>query len=144
MAEYQATDDDLPDNFWEGVTKDDPLTQSSENARRAAVLFHYPEIRVPASQQRRREAAIRSEREFSLTERKVYVKISKKLQMWDWLQHLFEPDTIVKIENANELRFLTATYARFYRYTPFAVKWVTRKQYEWLRHIACQYLKVPE
>ena len=98
---------------------------------------------MPKRQQQRREAVNRSEREVSLEDKKVYVKIAKKLQMWSWLRGMFEPDTIVKVRRQRELIFLTQLYAKFYRYTPYKVKWITRKQYDWLKWIACQYLKVP-
>lgn len=146
---YVATDDDLPDIFWqESKRLDLPVNNCmSEKSHAVAVLLHYPEIRISKSQQRRRAAALRSEREFSLTERKVFVKLSKKCQMWDWLKTLFDGNTIGQIrakQGDKTVSFLTQLYAKFYRYTPYKIKWITEKQYQWTKHIACQYIKVPE
>jgi len=149
MTDYIATDDDLPLIFWH--EPESPRTDDSggagtlkERNRAAGVILHYPEIKIPRRQQQRREAAIRSERKVSLQDRKVFIKLSKKLQMWDWLCSLLESDTIVKIHNQKELAFVTQLYAKFFRYQPHKLKWVTRKQYNWLKYIACQYLKVVE
>lgn len=146
---YHATDDDLPDIFWpEGQA---PARQSSPLSAEAQAVtklqLTYPEIRVSRSQQKRREAAIRSESEVSLVEKRVFVKVSKKMQMWSWLRAIFEPDVIgqVRAENSDRVMdFLTKMYAKFYRYSPHKVKWVTLKQYDWLKHLAAQYVKVPK
>lgn len=149
MSEYIASDDDLPELFF--LSKDEKIVtkerETTAATRAAAVLAHYPEIRVKPGQRRRQEAALRSEREISVgKEKKEFIKIGKKCQMWDWLCALFERETIgqVRAENSDAvMKFLSELYAKFYRYTPHGVKWVTRKQYDWLKHIACQYLKVP-
>ena len=144
MTDYTATDDDLPAIFWQKrKARKDVVGTMTQAERAAAVSLHYPAIKVSRRQQQRREAALRSEREVSLQDRKVFIKLSKKLQMWDWLCGLLEPDTIVKIQNRQELTFVTQLYAKFFRYQPNKLKWVTRKQYDWLKYIACQYLKVP-
>ncbi len=149
-SSYVATDEDLPEIFWQNgkVPMPDGQQTGSPDAavRSAAVMLHYPEIRIKASQRNRREAALRSEREVSLEDKKVFVKLSKKVQMWDWLRGLFEADTIGQVHAENSdavMDFLTRMYAKFYRYSPYKCKWVTRKQYDWLQHIACHYLKVP-
>ncbi len=151
MNDYLANDDDLPELFFlptASAGKNSGVAARDDAVRSAAVLAHYPEIRVKARQQQRRDAANRSERDIQIgnKDRKVFVKIGKKCQMWDWLRGLFEKDTIgqVRAENSDAvMQFLTQLYAKFYRYSPHGVKWVTRKQYDWLRHIACQYLRVP-
>ena len=144
MTDYTATDDDLPAIFWQkpkaGKDEAGAMTQAE---RAVAVSLHYPAIKVSRRQQQRCEAALRSEREVSLQDRKVFIKLSKKLQMWDWLCGLLEPETIIRIQNRQELTFVTQLYAKFFRYQPNKLKWVTRKQYDWLKYIACQYLKVP-
>jgi hypothetical protein len=148
MSQYIATDDDLPDIFWpEGEA---PVRQNSALsetvAEKVKLQLFYPEIRISASAQRRREAAIRSEREISLEDRKVYIKLGKKVQMWSWLRMLFEPGTIgqVRAENSDRvMEFLSRLYAKFYHYSPQKVKWITRKQYDWLENIASKYMKVP-
>lgn len=150
MNDYIANDEDLPEIFFRkpnAASGDSNWRAVSQTARSTAVQLHYPEIRVSKSQQRRRAAALRYEHEVSLQDRKVYVKLSKKLQMWSWLTNLFEAETITHIgeeQGPRVLSFLTQMYAKFYRYTPYKCKWVTAKQYEWLKHIACQYLKVPK
>lgn len=151
MSDYIATDDDLPELFFlpagDHGKSSVAARDVSSAARAAAVMAHYPEIRVKPGQRRRQEAAIRSEREISVgKDKKVFIKLGKKCQMWDWLRGLFDAETIgqVRAENSDQvMRFLSELYAKFYRYTPEGAKWVTRKQYDWLRHIACQYLKVP-
>lgn len=148
-SKYIATDDDLPDIFWpEGeAPKRSGTALSAEAQAQTKLQLFYPEIRIPAAQQRRREAAIRSEREISLEDKTVYVKLAKKVQMWSWLRALFSPDVIpqVRAENSDRVMdFLTRLYAKFYRYSPHNVKWITLKQYEWLKHIAAQYVKTPE
>jgi hypothetical protein len=152
MSDYIATDDDLPDLFFlpagdQGKGSVEARRESGA-ARAAAVLAHYPEIRIKARRRQRQEAAIKSEREISLggNDKKVFIKLGKKCQMWDWLRGLFEAEIIgqIRAENGDAvLKFLSEMYAKFYRYSPQGVKWVTRKQYDWLQHIACQYLKVP-
>ena len=145
MIDYIATDNDLPEIFWQKPeAQKDKVRTMTQAERAAAVSLHYPAIKVSRRQQQRREAALRSEHEVSLQDRKVFIKLSKKLQMWDWLCGLLEPDTIVKIHNQKELAFVTQLYAKFFRYQPHKLKWVTRKQYNWLKYIACQYLKVVE
>ena len=152
MSDYIPTDDDLPELFFLPANSSGSSGVEARSvsgaARSAAVLAHYPEIRVKARQQQRREAANRSEREISIgsKDRKVFIKLGKKCQMWDWLRGLFEKEIIgqVRAENSDAVMdFLSKLYAKFYRYTPYGVKWITRKQYDWLRYIACQYLKVP-
>lgn len=152
MSDYVATDDDLSELFFlpagdRGRSSAETRRESSA-ARAAQVMAHYPEIRIKARQRQRQEAAIRSEREIQIggKDKKVYIKIGKKCQMWDWLRGLFDAEIIgqVRAENSDAvMKFLSELYAKFYRYTPHGIKWVTRKQYDWLRHIACQYLKVP-
>ncbi len=148
MTDYIATDDDLPSIFWRepespGTDEDHGAKPLKERSRAVAVSVHYPEIKIPRRVQQRRDAALRAEREVSLHERKIFIKLSKKLQMWDWLCSMLEPDVVVKIRNQAELGFVTQLYAKFFRYTPYKLKWVTRKQYDWLKYIASQYLKVP-
>jgi hypothetical protein len=146
--EYIATDDDLPDNMWPEGERPACKAQamSAETAAVTKLNLFYPEIRVPRSTQRRRAAAERSERSICFEERKVFVKLAKKIQMWSWLRALFEPEIIgqVRAENSDKVMdFLTRMYAKFYHYSPHKVKWVTHKQYDWLQHLAAQYIKVP-
>src|SRR6266566_9655294 len=111
MNDYSATDDDLPEVFWPGGDKPpDSKSLAEASVRAAAIMLHYPEIRIKASQQKRREASLRSEREVSLNDKKVFIKLSKKIQMWDWLRGLFEADIIgqVRAENSDAVMdFLT-------------------------------------
>jgi SAS complex subunit 4-like protein len=143
IDEYQATDDDLPDIFFtDGRGRHVPESQGIDPRKRAeiAVQLHYPAI--SAKQKRREERAMkRHERETAegIQDRKVYVKLSRKLQMYDWLRGL---EVSFPIMQARERDFCEKLLAQFRKYTPYSVKWITRKQYDWLHQISATYLLV--
>ncbi len=143
--DYHATDDDLPDIFRvpsDGNSGCPNPDNESSIARVAAVQLHYPEIRLKKDQRRADRIMRRHEREgIQLQDRKQYIKLGKKLQMFDWLSVL---EISFPIMRDIERNFCEQLLAKFRQYTPYAVKWVTRKQYDWLLQISAQYLPVPK
>lgn len=137
---YQATDDDLPEYLFNDRALPEPPKIDPRKRAEVAVLAHYPEIR--AKRLRKQEQALRKAQseEVQLQEKKVFVKLSKKLQMWDWLLSLEKTCPIMR---QAEAVYITQMLEKFRRYTPYGVKWITKKQYEWLKFISVSYLRIP-
>jgi len=137
---YQATDDDLPEYLFNDRALPEPPKIDPRKRAEAAVLAHYPEIR--AKQLKKEEQALRKAQSegVQLQEKKVYVKLSKKLQMWDWLLSLERTCPIMRKPEAD---YIVQMLAKFRKYTPYGVKWITKKQYEWLKFISVSYLRIP-
>ena len=137
---YEATDDDLPDFFYDATkvperSKVDPLKRAE-----IAVQAHYPAIH---EKQRKREERLlrRAKREGNgLRDKKIYVKQAKKLQMWDWLLSLQTGQKFY----GKEAIFCTELYDKFKKYTPYHVKWITENQFQFLKSIAAKYLRIPK
>ncbi len=139
---YIATDDDLPPNMWPGFVESQNKPSTDEQKRReAAVALHYPEIRVK-QEARRAERIMRANRRSEQQgDRKVYLKLAKKCQMFDWLSGL---KVAFPIMRPQERQFCESLLKKFMKYSPARAKWITRAQYDWLKWIASQYLMVPK
>jgi hypothetical protein len=147
---YHATDDDLPDILREDTPRSAPVPPREDLQRAVAAQVHFPASAPLTRKQQRDLDRDRSESQRDpLGKRKQYVKLGKKVQMYDWLRWLEE----YNMSGSGESQFPTMTnwehefceslLARFRKYTVYRVKWVTIKQYNALRQIAEKYLKLP-
>ena len=139
---YHATDDDLPDILREDTPRSAPVPPREDLQRAVAAQVHFPAVSASLTrkQQRDLDRDRRESKRNPLGKRKQYVKIGKKVQMYDWLRTL-EPD--FRDMDAGEARFCVSLLYKFRHYTVYRVKWITQPQYEWLRNIAEKYLKLP-
>ena len=139
---YIATDYDLPPNMWPGfVESQNRPTIDEQKRREAAVALHYPEIRVK-QEARRAERIMRAHRRSERDDgRKIYLKLAKKCQMFDWVNGLQVSFPIMRLK---ERQFCEHLLTKFMKYSPVKAKWITQAQYNWLKWIASQYLMVPK
>jgi hypothetical protein len=122
-APFQADDSDLPD-FIMG-TADAPATKE---VGRPIVP---PTARELVRERVAHERQIRKENQEVIDQgRKVYVKSSKKKQMFEWLLRLHDSPQL----NPWERGFVLDLLVKFKRYR--RVKWITQKQYTCLARIA--------
>lgn len=139
MASYVATDDDLPDIFWEDGKR--PASQSPHESLRGtvAIQVHFPAIiSKTAKQERREQRAIERDKRDSATEsKKHFVQLGKKTQMYGWLLAL--ENTFAGMD-FRERDFCEKLLLKFRKYTPERAKWVTRAQFNWLKFISERYL----
>ena len=139
---YVSTDDDLPDIFWPGgkVTEPKPLDAISQ--AQVAVSHHYSAIEKENSE-RRNQRSIAFENRSALAEvrGKQYIKFEKKEQMHASLEALAGPNAPDRM-SGYEQRFFADMHSRFAAYFP-SVKWVTRRQFEFLQSLAVKYLALP-
>ena len=138
---YRATDDDLPDVFWSGKPQVSKYPPDEELRSVIAAQLHYPEIKLTRKQQRDLD---RDRRESSHNplggDRKKFVRLPKKQQMFDCLRDL---EATFPAMDTRERQFCEQMLAKFRKYTPVLAKWVTEKQYRWCNFIAGKYLKLP-
>jgi len=137
---YDATDEDLPDFLFDKSKLPEPAAIDPRKRAEIAVQAHYPAL---SEKQRKREerALKRAEREGEgLEDAKVFVKRAKKIQMWDWLLGL---EQTFPAMNFRERDFCEVLLKKFRKYTPYGVKWVTEKQFQWLKTIAATYVRLP-
>jgi len=143
VSRYVATDDDLPDVFWPGGKVPDPKPVDAILQAQIAVSVHYSAIEREKAERREQRAVAFENRDALETIRgKRYVKFSKKEQMHAWLESLAGQNAVSRM-TPFERRFFEDMYARFAAYFP-AVKWVTQKQYEFLRSLAAKCLALPD
>lgn len=135
---YKATDDDLPDVFWNGKPMVAEYPPSGWN--NVAAQVHFPEVKYTARQQREIDRDRRESERDPLGKRKIYVKAAKRSQMYQWLLAL-EPN--FRVMDSGEARFCVTLLAKFRKYTVLRVKWITQPQYQWLAQIAAKYIQFP-
>lgn len=142
---YHATDDDLPEIFWPGGKA--PELSPVDTAKRAqmAVQRHYAPVEQSGSE-RRYARAVESERRTVAREldadRKHYVRGKKCEQMHEWFEALAVQKAQLRM-TPYEQRFFADLLGRFQAWYP-RVKWITQKQYGFLRQIAARYLALPD
>jgi len=139
---YEAQDDDLPVELFEGVElRTSVSSQSSDASARVAVQVHFPSERERAKERERYEREVRrSNREAVNSSRKKYLKAPKKKQMFLWLLAL-EP--MFHVLNPREQDLCQKLLWKFRRYGPERAKWITQGQYEFLLDIASKNLTMP-
>jgi hypothetical protein len=136
---YKATDDDIP---WDanGVKEEfGKLVVNAELSKEVAVQVHFPVI--PEEQlTRRQRASLKADREGGLfrEDRRVYIKIGKKRQMYWWLCSI-ESSGFAKL-TTGERQFCVVQLEKFKRYTVQGAKWITDKQFQWVKSIAARCL----
>ena len=139
---YIATDDDLPEIFWPGGKAPEPKPVDAVLQSEVAVSIHYSAIESEKAE-RRQQRSIAFENRSALAEirGKQYVRFEKKEQMNSWLESLAAQDAQSRM-TPFEQRFFADMFGRFEAYFP-AVKWITQKQYEFLKSLAAKYLALP-
>ena len=139
---YDATDDDLPPIFFEGWDGkiDSARKNDADAVRRQGIALHYPEISVRQQRSSARRMA-RSLRESpELHDKRVYVKLAKKLQMYSILKSLAGT---FRGMNDKERQFCEEMLAKFDKYGAEKIKWITLKQYEWVIYLGATYIHIP-
>lgn len=142
VSRYVATDEDLPEIFWPGgkVPESKPVDVVLQSE--VAVSIHYSAIeREKAERREQRAAAFENRSALAEVRGKQYIKGSKKEQMHSWLESLAEQNAQSRM-TPFEQRFFSDMHSRFLAWYP-AVKWVTQKQYQFLRSLAAKYLALP-
>ena len=140
---YIATDDDLPEIFWPGGKAPEPKPVDAVLQSEVAVSIHYSAIeREKAERRERRAVAFENRSALAEIRGKQYIRFEKKEQMRAWLESLATQNATERM-SPYEQRFFADTFGRFEAYFP-EVKWVTRKQYEFLKSLAAKYLALPD
>lgn len=132
-------DSDLPDFMFTGVTPK-PRDIDPVAAAKIAAQVHYPALEAKAKRREQRSQV--AERKAALDEapgRKKYIKMTKRLQMYEWLYALLSAQCRNRLE-VGEASFCMQLMARFQKYSVQRTKWLTQAQYEWLNSIAAKYL----
>lgn len=141
---FEATDDDLPTNLWDGVPNPTRLPDIRNHAdleKMVEVQVRYPAPKTQRqidTERRRYEKAIRSSNRDALREgRRTLIRYAKKHQMFQWLLAL-EPQ--IHTMDTREKDFCYSLLAKFRKYGPQRAKWITKEQYDWLLRIAMKCL----
>lgn len=138
VRKFNATDDDLPDFFFTGKL---PAPRKIDGRREVALEIETP-VLLPHQQ-----SGYRNERRSNLAEvkqqceKRQYIKLQKKLQMAAWIDRL----RLEKAEermNEWETKFFASISAKFERYGPERVKWITMRQFLALRSITARHCKL--
>jgi len=139
---YIASDDDLPEIFWPGGKAPESKPVDAVLQAEVAVGIHYSAIEREKAE-RRKQRAVAFENRSALAEirGKQYIKFEKKEQMNSWLESLAAQHAAARMSPYEE-RFFADLFGRFEAYFP-AVKWITQKQYEFLKSLAAKYLALP-
>lgn len=137
---YIATDDDLPSIFWPDGPQRDARRVNDESWRGIALQVHFPYIKTRRQIAREQRALAADAKERQQPDRKIYVKLAKKQQMFQWLMSL---EKTIPGMDRNEADFCSKLLVKFRRYSPARVKWITAKQYEWLKFIGTRYIHIP-
>lgn len=136
---FHATDDDLPEELF----SDKPLKRQAERPRDAeiAAQVFFPVIKKPAALTAKQERDLKRDREESehLEEKKIFVKVGKKSQMYTWL-YVMSKNNLFSAMEPREQDFCLKLLTKFQKYSVQGVKWITLKQYQWLKRIAGKYI----
>jgi hypothetical protein len=134
-------DSDLPEILWPGGKAPEPRPLDKYREAAAKVEAHYPAI-LEQKRQRKIDRVIKRDREDSAKERggPCYIKRARKIQMYTWLMHLRNTFPAMDYRERN---FCETLLAKFQKYTPYGVKWITRKQFDWLKNISVRYIHIP-
>jgi len=139
---YVSTDADLPVSFWPDGELPDPKPVDAMMRARVAVSLHYSATeRERAERREQRAVAFENRDALEAIRGKRYIKFEKKELMNAWIESLAEQNALERM-TGYEQRFFTDMQSRFAAYFP-SVKWVTRKQFEFLKSIAAKYLALP-
>lgn len=136
---YEATDDDLPEELF----SDKPISEKlKERDSGIAAQVFYPVIKE-IKLTRRQERSLKEDREGSREDRRIQIRIGKKRQMYEWLKSI-ESYQLFGAMDDGEKSFCYKILEKFNKYTVQRTKWITQKQYEWLKFIAAKYLPLPQ
>lgn len=139
---YVSTDADLPISFWPDGELPDPKPADAMMRAQVAVSLHYSAIERERAERREQRAVAFENRDALETIRvKRYVKFSKKEQMNAWLGALAEQNAASRM-TPFEQRFFSDMHSRFLKWFP-CVKWITQRQYEFLKFLAAKHLALP-
>src|SRR5690349_25166617 len=121
---YESCDDDLPDIFYKEVS---PAKVKLGDDKELLAQLIYPVIHLTRSQ---RASLNQDKRESAegIVDKKSYIKIGKKLQMYDWLCSM-ESNQLFGAMDDFERRFCEEKLLKFRKYTVQGAKWLTIKQY---------------
>lgn len=137
---YDATDDDLPEIFWNELAI--PVQQVVDPAKKAAAAVHWE---YPTLLQKRQNKIERNQRRAFTSEvdkaRRVFVRGVKREQMMVWIDAILQ-QCLWSGMSQYELSFFNDMQVKFRKYYP-KVKWVTLRQYYMLKLLAMQYLGAP-
>lgn len=134
-------DSDLPAIFWPDGSAPKCETKNSELSREVAIQVHYPVfVKSQKRETQERRALDRDRKESVLAEQKSFVRLGKKQQMFDWLIAL--ENTFPGMDE-RERDFCRKLLDRFRKYGIVKTKWITKKQYDWLKFISTRYICLP-
>jgi len=154
---FQPSDEDLPSIFWKESGEDSYFEKRCphgyipgdcevciQQTKSVAIQVHFPAVLQEKSteQVRREEKALaRDRRESATVDKAQYIKIGKKSQMYSWLLTL---EWAFPGMDFREREFCEKLLAKFRKYTVQYSKFITRKQYDWLKSLSEKYICIPK